>query len=317
MTSARKTVFAGFIFWTVALAVFAYSYKPDQGIVLGTSIVTPVFAAEPESLLPPETYYGNPLTVDINQMIAERQVVLNPEDQIRYFPEPNLGLGATIRVHRATPVKVVDGGKAAVTYRTFQKTVKTFLDEKKIELGDKDKITPAIESELKPDLTIEIVRVTVTEVTINEPIDFKTHTREDPNLDRGKRNVTQQGKKGNRKEVFEVTRENGKEVSRKKIKEEVTREPVDEIVVVGTKEVVLGDGIATWYGGVGALTAAHNTLPYGTRVRVTAVRSGKSVVVTIKDRGIFGSAIIDLSKDAFAQLAPLGAGVIIVKLTLE
>ncbi|MBI3495298.1 G5 domain-containing protein [Candidatus Berkelbacteria bacterium] len=114
-----------------------------------------------------------------------------------------------------------------------------------------------------------------------------------------------------------MTRENGKEVSRKKIKEEVVGEPVDEIVVVGTKEVVLGQGTATWYGGVPPLTAAHNTLPFGTKVRVTALNTGKSVVVKISDRGIQGSAIIDLSKDSFAQIAPLGAGVISVKLTQE
>jgi len=312
-----KTILYGVVFWSAAMAGFFLYYRPDQGIVKGASIITPVFAAEPETLLPPETYYGNPVLDDVAAMISERQIVLNPEDQFRYFPEPALGLGSTIRVYRATPIKLVDGGAAAKTYRSFQKTVKALLDEQKIELGDKDKINPTLESELKPDLLIEIIRVTVTEVTTNEPIDFKTITKEDPNLDRGKRNITQQGKKGNRKKVFEVTRENGKEVARKKIKEEVTSQPVDEIVVIGTKEVILGDGTATWYGGVGALTAAHNSLPFGTKVRVTAVRSGKSVVVTIKDRGIRSAAIIDLSRDAFAQLAPLGAGVIAVKLTQE
>lgn len=287
-----------------------------SGVVKGVTIVTPVFAAEPKSLLPQETYYGSPVLTDLSSMIADRQIALNFEDEVRYFPDPELGLGSTIKVYRATPITVVDAAKSTA-FRTFKKTVKELFEEKGIELADRDRLSPSVETALRPDLKIEIIRVTVSELTTTEAIDFKTITKEDSSLNKGIRNTTQQGKKGTRKKVFEVTRENGKEVSRKKINEEVTVQPVDEIVVVGTKEVILGEGTATWYGGVGALTAAHNTLAFGTRVRVTAVRTGKSVVVTIKDRGIFGAAIIDLSKDAFVQIAPLGAGVVPVKLTLE
>ena len=45
-----------------------------------------------------------------------------------------------------------------------------------------------------------------------------------------------------------------------------------------------------------ALTAAHRTLPFGTKVRVTHSKSGKSVIVTITDRGPFvRGRIIDLT----------------------
>ncbi|MFE8071342.1 septal ring lytic transglycosylase RlpA family protein [Marinobacteraceae bacterium S3BR75-40.1] len=60
-----------------------------------------------------------------------------------------------------------------------------------------------------------------------------------------------------------------------------------------------------------ALTAAHRTLPFGTRVRVTHVENGKSVVVRINDRGPFTAGrIIDLSKRAFSRLASTHVGVI-------
>jgi rare lipoprotein A len=49
----------------------------------------------------------------------------------------------------------------------------------------------------------------------------------------------------------------------------------------------------------GAMTAAHRTLPFGTRVTVTNRRTGKSVVVRINDRGPFVSGrVIDLSPAA-------------------
>lgn len=51
------------------------------------------------------------------------------------------------------------------------------------------------------------------------------------------------------------------------------------------------------------LTAAHNRLPLGTRVRVTHLKNGKSVVVRITDRGItVRGAIIDLCKEAAEKL---------------
>ncbi|MGN9811917.1 septal ring lytic transglycosylase RlpA family protein [Micromonospora sp. BQ11] len=58
-----------------------------------------------------------------------------------------------------------------------------------------------------------------------------------------------------------------------------------------------------------ALTAAHKTLPFDTKVRVTNPSTGKSVTVRINDRGPFiEGRCIDLSRAAFAAIAPLDAG---------
>jgi rare lipoprotein A len=58
-----------------------------------------------------------------------------------------------------------------------------------------------------------------------------------------------------------------------------------------------------------ALTAAHRTLPFNTRVRVTSRDTGKSVVVRINDRGPFkDNRIIDLSLAAAKAIGMIGAG---------
>jgi rare lipoprotein A len=63
----------------------------------------------------------------------------------------------------------------------------------------------------------------------------------------------------------------------------------------------------------GAMTAAHKTLPFGTRVRVTDVRSHRSVVVRINDRGPFIKGfIIDLSTAAARALGIVDRGVVMV-----
>ena len=71
-------------------------------------------------------------------------------------------------------------------------------------------------------------------------------------------------------------------------------------------------GEASWYDPPwGGFTAAHPWLPFGTRVTVTDLATGRSVTVVIDDRGPFGSGrVIDLSPEAFAQLEPLGRGVL-------
>jgi rare lipoprotein A len=66
-----------------------------------------------------------------------------------------------------------------------------------------------------------------------------------------------------------------------------------------------------------ALTAAHKTLPFGTKVRVTNRSNGRSVVVTINDRGPYvGGRIIDLSRAAAQSISMTGAGVAPVTVTV-
>jgi len=64
-----------------------------------------------------------------------------------------------------------------------------------------------------------------------------------------------------------------------------------------------------------AMTAAHRSLPFGTKVLVTNKSNGRSVIVTINDRGPFvGGRVIDLSTGAAGAIGMLGAGVAPVSL---
>jgi len=63
-----------------------------------------------------------------------------------------------------------------------------------------------------------------------------------------------------------------------------------------------------------SLTAAHKTLPFGTKVRVTNLKNNKSVIVKINDRGMRGkNRIIDLSPGAAKEINMMGSGLIKVK----
>jgi rare lipoprotein A len=93
----------------------------------------------------------------------------------------------------------------------------------------------------------------------------------------------------------------------------------------------IGAGLASWYGpglaghhtasgerfDPGELTAAHRSLPFGSKVRVTDERTGRSVVVRINDRGPWARGrVIDLSEAAARQIGLVGSGEAKVSLAL-
>lgn len=74
-------------------------------------------------------------------------------------------------------------------------------------------------------------------------------------------------------------------------------------------------GLATWYRNGNGLTTASRDFPAGTKLRVVAVNSGKTVDVVVNDYGpqaVTGNSL-DLNAVAFEKIAPLGAGKIQVK----
>jgi rare lipoprotein A len=88
-------------------------------------------------------------------------------------------------------------------------------------------------------------------------------------------------------------------------------------------------GVASWYGyphhgritasgrrfNMHELTAAHRTLPFGTRLRVTNLFNGRSVTVTITDRGPFvKQRVLDLSYAAAREIGMIGPGTAPVQL---
>ncbi len=97
------------------------------------------------------------------------------------------------------------------------------------------------------------------------------------------------------------------------------------VLVLGMTILATGAAQASWtgkasyYGGkgrtasgghVGHLTAAHRSLPFGSKIRVTNLRNQRSVVVTVNDRGPFiRGRIVDVSTGAAGVLGMKGAGV--------
>lgn len=109
--------------------------------------------------------------------------------------------------------------------------------------------------------------------------------------------------------------------------------PVEVLEVEGADETsYVAEGLASWYGGKfhgrrtasgkrfnsKKMTAAHRSLPFGTKLRVTNLKNEKTIVVVVTDRGPFiQGRIIDLSHGAAKKLGFARAGVASVRLEQE
>lgn len=292
------------------------------GIVLGSQAA--VQAADFQSMSAPaiinddpshpvEVFFVPPFVRSADEVIAALGLQVYPEDRLRSRPDLALGVGGQLIVERARLVTIQDSTEIREV-RTWATEVGELLAEAGIEVGKDDRVNIALDA-LIPEEPIAITRVSITEIQKTEPIKYATRTVDDPDRPRGERATIQTGKAGAKQLTYRVRRENGRETSRELVKTEVTAEPIEEIVALGTRVKTLATGKASWYKTPwGGLTAAHNSLPKGTIVDVVDLETGKRVTVKINDRGIGTDAIIDLSTEAFQQLAPLGKGIVRVRL---
>jgi uncharacterized protein YabE (DUF348 family) len=233
------------------------------------------------------------------------------------YLEPSLGAeikdGDVVEFRRAVSIRLnVDGKSKRVI--TNAPDVGYLLDSLGVVLRRHDRVVPGIDQALLTGQSVNVTRVQFRRVVEKKEIPFRTMTKPSDAIIRGERQVQRSGTPGVHEYVYRVRLENGAEAGKKLLEDKRVREPVTQIVLVGTRDPNTEVGTASWYHRTG-MVAAHKTLPKGTHVRVTNLSSGKSITVVIDDRGPFVNGwIIDLSDDAFAKLAPLGAGTLKVRL---
>ncbi len=117
---------------------------------------------------------------------------------------------------------------------THSATVKDFLAEQNITLGKDDEITPKLDEKITSGLTVSVKRVEYKNQTVKESINFETEQQQSSELASGETKVTQEGINGEKEVTYKVKYVDGKEASKEKVSEKVTKEPVNKIVAVGT-----------------------------------------------------------------------------------
>jgi uncharacterized protein YabE (DUF348 family) len=256
---------------------------------------------------------------NIAEVLIDSDIYLNQNDILFPATKTLISAGTKIIIKRALEINIEVDGEVIKTFTTAL-NIKNALKEKNITLSEKDKTLPGLDESISDNLEIKIIRVkqdTIIEtVLIKPPIEI----HKDKSLSFGETKIIEPGKSGEKEQTFLITYENGQEVEKKLVSEKIISQPQQKIIVEGEKISIgkIQTGQASWYAkglwNPQALTAASNTFPKKTYLRVTNLENSKQVIVKINDTGAFGlPRVIDLSSGAFKKLAPLSAGIIAVK----
>lgn len=144
------------------------------------------------------------------------------------------GAGLEMKITRAKLVSVNLYGKL-IQLRTQATDISGFLNEKSVELGQTDRISLDLTSQIVEGMSFRIWREGVQTIASEEPIQFETEMIKDANRYVGYREVKTTGVSGTKNVTYEVSVINGKEVSRQVISSVIIVNPASEIVIVGTK----------------------------------------------------------------------------------
>lgn len=181
------------------------------------------------------------------QIAKQAGIELYPEDdasvEIHTGTAVGQDVGLEMVVDRAMPFTFVLYGKTT-TARTQATTVEAMLKEKGIRLEANDRLSVPPATTMSPDLTVRVWREGKQTITVDEEVNFETETIKDADRPMSYKEVKTTGINGSRSVTYEVTIQDGVEVSRTEIASLVTKEPVKQVEIVGSKS-----RIASYTGG--------------------------------------------------------------------
>lgn len=170
----------------------------------------------------------------VKNALSQIGITLGKHDVINHEMEAYVTNGMNIAVTRRVEVSLIADGKIKKCL-SEKGNVEEFLKNQKVRLGKDDRVSPKLSKELKEGMEVVVKRVDVKEITETEVIAYGTQTKQSNNMTVGTNKITRRGVNGKKKVTYKITYVDGEEESRKAIKEEIVKEPVDQIIVKGTK----------------------------------------------------------------------------------
>ena len=170
----------------------------------------------------------------VEDFLKEQSIVLNEHDEVQPSLSTVLKKGTKITVNKAFPLTLLDGETKKETWSTSA-TVADFLTQQGVSLTELDRVEPELKDEVMENGIIHVIRVEKVTDVVEEPINYAVVTQKDENLAKGSEKVITEGQEGLVSKQYEVTKENGKEVSRVLLSEKNLKNKQDKVVAVGTK----------------------------------------------------------------------------------
>ncbi|MDO4785014.1 MAG: septal ring lytic transglycosylase RlpA family protein [Propionibacteriaceae bacterium] len=287
-----------------------------------------------------KTYWTT--ATNVADALAQLKLSTSEADKISASRSASIGReGLAFSILTAKNVTVTAAGTP--TQLTIAGTVGDALTQAGITPDADDQVTPAVDTELTEGAEIVFKSVEVKTVSKNVEVPFEKKKVESGDLYVGETKVTTKGVVGAATQEVKETYVDGELASSDVVSTKTTKEPVTQVTTVGTKarpakaassgssggsnNLTPAQGASCkasyyWQGqrtangewfNTNDLTAAHKSLPFNSRVKVTNPANGKSVIVRINDRGPYiAGRCLDLSRAAMSTIGGTSAGVITV-----
>lgn len=182
----------------------------------------------------------------VEEALKQIGVTLNDGDVLNCELKDLICEGQAITITRAFPVTITADGET-VKLNMAGGTVADALDAAVLTVDDDDKISASLDTELKSGMKIKITRIAFEENTKTESVPFKTVTKKTSKLYVGQSKVETKGVKGEKIVTYKEKYVDGKLKESKAIATVVTKEPVSEVKLVGTKQkagtISAGEGV--------------------------------------------------------------------------
>ena len=171
----------------------------------------------------------------VRDLLEREGVVPGPGERLNCDENAWLTDGMEIRLSSRCTVEIICHGSSIVT-DTASETVGGALLEAGIIPEPDDRVTPGMDEALTDGMRIVVSRMSYAEAQELQPIRYDTRYERDESLEPGTEKLLSPGADGEKRVYFRITYADGVEESRELIREEVVREPVEEVVLVGPKD---------------------------------------------------------------------------------
>ncbi|MBF0715955.1 G5 domain-containing protein [Gemella palaticanis] len=182
----------------------------------------------------------------VKEILDKQGIIISEYDRVEPGLDSEIKQGDTLKIFKSRDVVIKDG-ETTLNKKTTYKKVEDILKELNITLGEYDKVTPNLQSEVEFVDTITITRVEKIKETTKEEIKYETVEESNPDLLVGEKKVKTAGENGEKEVVKEVVKENGKVISETVVSEKTITEATKEVVYVGTKVVYNSPSYNTSY----------------------------------------------------------------------
>ena len=203
----------------------------------------------------------------VGEALAERQILIYEGDRV----EPALGepvrTGMRVHIERSMPVVLTTAGHQLPT-RSRARTVAGLLAENGLMLSGQDRVEPALDTALRPDLAVRITRVEHAFEIAEQVTPYESIWQADPELEIDNQQLEQEGVNGITRQRYRIVLEDGQPITRTLEDTWLAQAPVTRVFTYGSKIVLrqldTPGGVMTYWRKIRMFATSYTAADAGT-----------------------------------------------------